>query len=169
MIPVCSENATFAAAMRTGDIRHILLEETAESRASLHFDLDDKFFASLDQQEIAGGEVCVELSVKHASESVYRCDVEAKGHVVVACDRCLEPLPLEVYFADSFSIKDAPRSAHDDGDLRYMEAGHSDYDASWDIYELVETSLPLQRIHPEGQCNEEMLARFTREADEYEG
>lgn len=168
MIPVCSENATFAAAMRTGDIRHIPLAEAAASSAPLHISLDDNFFASLEQQEITGGEVEVELSVKQTSASLYKCEVKAKGRAVVVCDRCLEPLALEVDVEDSFSVKDGSPSEHDDGELRYMQAGHSDYDASWELYELIETSLPLQRVHPEGQCDKEMLARFTREPDEYE-
>ena len=36
---------------------------------------------------------------------------------------------------------------------------------AWDIYELIDVHLPLQRVHPEGECNADMLSRFSIEED----
>ena len=61
------------------------------------------------------------------------------GSVTVACDRCLEDLriPVETGFEESYT----PDS--DELDLRQ------------DVYDYVCISLPLQRVHPEGECNQE--------------
>ena len=64
---------------------------------------------------------------------------EIAGSVTVACDRCLEDLviPVRTSFEESY----AP-----EGD---------ELDLGQDVYDYVCTSLPLQRMHPEGECNQE--------------
>ena len=61
------------------------------------------------------------------------------GGVTVACDRCLEDLviPVEVSFEETYT----------------PEGG--ELDLSQDVYDFVCISLPLQRVHPEGECNQE--------------
>lgn len=61
------------------------------------------------------------------------------GSVTVPCDRCLDDLqlPVEVSFEES-----------------YAPAGN-ELDLSQDVYDYVVTSLPMQRVHPEGECNSE--------------
>ena len=61
------------------------------------------------------------------------------GSVTVACDRCLEDLdiPVEVSFEETYT----------------PEGG--ELDLSQDVFDYVCTSLPLQRVHPEGECNQE--------------
>ncbi len=61
------------------------------------------------------------------------------GTVTVACDRCLEDLVIRV--ETSFDESYAP-----EGD---------ELDLSQDVYDFVCISLPLQRVHPEGECNQE--------------
>ena len=61
------------------------------------------------------------------------------GTVTVACDRCLEDLVIGV--DTSFDESYAPEG----GEL----------DLSQDVYDYVCISLPLQRMHPEGECNQE--------------
>ena len=61
------------------------------------------------------------------------------GSVTVACDRCLEDLviPVDVSFEETYT----------------PEGG--ELDLSQDVFDYVCTSLPLQRVHPEGECNQE--------------
>ena len=61
------------------------------------------------------------------------------GSVTVACDRCLEDLviPVDASFEETYT----------------PEGG--ELDLSQDVYDYVCTSLPLQRVHPEGECNQE--------------
>ena len=61
------------------------------------------------------------------------------GSVTVACDRCLEDLviPVDTAFEETYT----------------PEGG--ELDLSQDVYDYVCTSLPLQRVHPEGECNQE--------------
>ena len=61
------------------------------------------------------------------------------GSVTVPCDRCLEnlALPVDTSFEETYT----PES-----DI---------LDISQEVYDYVLTSLPMVRVHPEGECNGE--------------
>ena len=48
-----------------------------------------------------------------------------------------------------------------DGDVMWVNPADNEVDLTQYIYESIVLSLPYQRVHPEGECNPDMLARFT--------
>lgn len=127
--------------------------------------LDDTFFSNLDQDEIVGGNVSVVLRVMPSVSQIYAVKIDIKGSVTVRCDRCLDPLPILVDIHDEVKVKDAEPDDNDPGDANYTEGPNSMYDFGWDIYEIIETSLPTKRVHASGQCNED-VARFVSGSDD---
>ncbi len=97
-----------------------------------------EFFEEFGNSEIIGAdfEVDVRLDWRGVTASA---DCEVRGRVTVACDRCLEELeiPVTVSFSES-----------------YVAEG-TELDLSQDVYDYVCVSLPLQRVHDEGECNPE--------------
>ena len=97
-----------------------------------------EFFDSFENREILNASLEVGFSVfSHGSSASVQCSIS--GFVSVSCDRCLEELPLAVN--TEFEEKYMPESA--------------ELDISQDVYDYICCSLPLQRVHPEGECNEE--------------
>lgn len=143
--------------MQSGNLLNINLAQAAEAAKCLNIELTDRFFADLEQEEISGGEVRLDISVRPPIGNVYKVYVKAEGYVTVACDRCLDPLRIDVDAEDVLKIKDADPEDADAMDMLYLEANTSCYDISWQVYEIIETSLPMQRVHPDGECNPEML------------
>ena len=47
-----------------------------------------------------------------------------------------------------------------DGEVMWMLPGEDRVELAQYIYESIVLSLPYQRVHPEGECNPEMLERF---------
>lgn len=123
----------------------------------LHFELADDFFSSLDQDEICGGEVLVGLRVRSLADGCYQLDFSIRGYVSVICDRCLDELKREIDVSDSVKVTEYDT---EDPDVKSMTGKNGLYDISWDVYEMTELSLPIQRVHPEGECNEDMLSRL---------
>lgn len=126
--------------------------------------LGDSFFASLEQDEILGGDVEVRLNAREMAEGVYVLDYSVKGVVRVVCDRCLDEMEVSVDLTDKVRL-DSPDSelgTEDEGDdlANVVPADLRHYDASWDIYETIVLSLPIQRVHEDGQCNKDMLERL---------
>ena len=97
-----------------------------------------EFFEAFGNVEILDADLEVTAEVVcHGLTAEASCGIA--GSVTVACDRCLEDLviPVETSFAEQYTP--------DEDEL----------DLSQDVYDFVCTSLPLQRVHPEGECNQE--------------
>jgi len=101
---------------------------------------DGAFFELFGNTEILAADVAVEMTLRNHGLSL-DASCKISGSVTVECDRCLEELvmPVEVSFEESYS----------------SEGGESEIDLSQDIYDYICTSLPMQRVHPDGECNQE--------------
>lgn len=152
--------------MQSENLLNINLASAEE--APLRFDvvLTDRFFADLEQEEISSGNVHVHLHVRATAGDIFTVDVEAEGQVTVACDRCLDPLNLPIKVKEQFKLKQAEPDESDAPDVIYTDAGAVTYDLSWQIYEIIETSLPLQRVHEMGDCNPDVARYILQSADE---
>ncbi len=139
---------------------HIDLAKAAQQGSTLNISLNDNYFKELDQEEIEGGQIDVKLTVKPAQNDIYNIKVEVEGVAKVLCDRCLEELAIPINTAEIIKVKEGAEEDFDGEELKYTEGRNSTYDFSWDIYEIVETSLPLQRMHPVGECNPDIVGRI---------
>ncbi len=136
------------------------LAQASQQGSTLNISLNDSYFKGLDQEEIEGGQFDVKLTVKPAQNDIYSIKVEVEGVAKVLCDRCLDVLSLPVNAIETIKVKDGAVEDFDGEDLRYTEGRNTKFDFSWDIYEIIETSLPLQRVHPIGECNPEMIGQI---------
>lgn len=152
--------------MQSENTLHIHLAKASEAAEPITMELTDRFFADLGQEEISGGNVLATLKVERTAGSIYKVRVHAQGSVIVPCDRCLDPLTLNIETEDILKVKDDVPDESDDPEMLYTEGNTSVADLSWSIYELIETALPLCRTHDEGTCNEEMLSYISNASDE---
>lgn len=125
--------------------------------------LDNEYFADLEQSEIIGGDVKVEMRVRFGAGDTYLFTYKGEGTVVVACDRCLDPTTIPIVFEEELRVGYDNDNA--DADLIVIPFSQTHYDTAWDIFESIALNLPLQRVHPEGECNADMMSRFSAEED----
>jgi uncharacterized metal-binding protein YceD (DUF177 family) len=87
--------------------------------------------------------------------------ININGTVNLACDRCLDDLILPVNTNGDLAVHfgKVDDSSHDD-DLIVLDPSEGEIDLSQYIYDSINVSLPLQRIHPDGQCNPEMMKKL---------
>lgn len=136
--------------MTSDDALHIDLSAAAMSGNMLNVSLSDGFFEALEQDELTGGNVRVEAGVKADSGGeVMHVALHVTGEVRTLCDRCLDEVTYDVDVTDTVDV------AADD-----LPQPPERYDLAWDVYEAVVLSLPLQRVHADGDCNADMLARL---------
>ena len=135
--------------------------------APLHrtFHLVDEFFHNLKQDEIKGGDINAELTLRHTGTDTYEAAYAIHGTVTVTCDRCLDDLVLPVAVEETRILKDDPaaREATDER-ITLLYGGH--YDAAWELYELIVLSLPLQRVHDVNDCDPDVVSRRHATDDE---
>ena len=97
-----------------------------------------EFFLRFDNTEILDADVNVEIRVFKEGMQKVEADLHLLGTVTVPCDRCLEPLkvPVEATPSEVFTPGEDP-----------------DWDLSQAVYDYICRSLPMHRVHPEGECN----------------
>ena len=107
---------------------------------SFDIQLDDDFFASIEKSEILSGNVAATATLNLREED-YQLNIAVRGTVFVVCDRCLDPMPIEINASD---IVESEESIDESLDL------------SWIAYEIVSINIPLVHSHQEGGCNKQM-------------
>ncbi len=135
------------------------------------FKVDGEFFKEFDNTEILGGDCTVEVELNR-HESMLEANITIEGVAIVECDRCLDDCPVDIDYEGTLIVKFSDESAEFDGEILLLPTGETDLDLSQYIYESIVLSLPYQRVHPEGECNAEMMERFriitSEEFDELE-
>ena len=139
------------------------------------YQIDDKFFAALPEQEFSNCHAQVKLLLdKHTSFMMLKFEVG--GTADVTCDRCGNPLQLSLW--DDFEVlvkmvdnPDELNSNDEDPDVFYISRTESHlYVGDW-IYEFVNLSVPTHRMCDEKdisetRCNMEVLKMLQQMNDE---
>ena len=118
------------------------LKRLPVGRHEFDITLDDAFFKSLEKTEILGGQVEGKATLNLREED-YQLNIAVRGTVFVVCDRCLDPMPLEIDANDEW-MNDEPEAPNDEIDL------------SWLAYEIVSINIPIVHCHQAGECNKQM-------------
>ena len=130
-----------------------------ESRFSWH--AGKEFFESFDNTEILAADLDIEVVVEKSGRYL-GIDCEVDGKVVVECDRCLEDLDIPIGTDIMLSVKygsEENSEEHQEGEreVLFVPQDEAELDLSQIIYDYVCLSLPMQRVHEEGECNPEAM------------
>ena len=133
-----------------------------------------EFFANFDNSEILDADVSVEGYVEK-SGGYTGIDFVIEGTVTVPCDRCLEPVTLDVSRDVRLSVKwgdepaQEPSGADPSGrEVVYLPADAAEFDLSQTVYDYVILSMPLQKVHPDGECNPDAVRFIKGDAEDFE-
>ena len=99
-------------------------------------------------------------------ESMLTLDVNVDGSVVVECDRCLEDCNVPIHYEGQLLVKFSDEVHEYDGEVIWLLPMEDEVDLTQYIYESIVLALPYQRVHPDGECNPDMLERFRIVSDE---
>ena len=123
-----------------------------------HFVIDDAFFSLFEYSEVKHGRVELGLGVVR-EETMMTLNFSFDGEVQVTCDRCADEFNLPIHGENTFIIRtgvEEPDDSNDD-EVAYVAADQGTFDVSELIYEYVILSIPMHRVHPEGQCNPKVM------------
>ena len=115
--------------------------------------LDDGFFKELEKTEVLGGKVEAKIALNLREED-YWLTIAVHGTVFVTCDRCLDPMSLEIDASETSSPDDemsANESLNDE-----PKASNDVLDLTWLAYEIVSINIPVVNCHQAGECNKQM-------------
>jgi uncharacterized metal-binding protein YceD (DUF177 family) len=130
------------------------------------YELGDRFFEAMEAPaEYSHWNVAVKLRFER-QVSFFRLHFDVGGTVTVACDRCGDPFPLQLW--DEFDLlvklsgEDEATGEEDDADVVFIPRSETVLNVAEWLYEFSLLSVPLQRIHPpksngEAGCNPQAL------------
>lgn len=136
-------------------IYKVELKEMHADSCRYTYELDDAFFADIEAPEIRKGRLRAVLEVRKGIE-VYRLSFHIEGTVVVPCDRCLDDLELAVDTDDRLTVR-LGAAFRDEDDQVVVPEEEGFINVAWYLYEFIELSLPMQHVHPDGECNPAMM------------
>ncbi len=128
------------------------------------FDIKDDFFADMDYSEVKQGMVTVDLEVLR-EELMMTLNFHLEGKVLVPCDRCADEFYIPIQSEQMFYIKFGAEGVEESDDVVVVPAEEHAYDIRSLIYEYIILSIPMYRVHPEGECNPEVLALLSHDEE----
>ena len=142
---ICSTFAPDFAPMSEKSHYIIDLQRLPLGSHSFDFQLDNEFFASLEKSEILSGQVAAKATLNLREED-YQLNISVHGTVFVVCDRCLDPMPLDINDEQEIWSEEEEEISNTNREL----------DLSWLAYEIVSINIPLVHSHQPGECNKQM-------------
>jgi uncharacterized metal-binding protein YceD (DUF177 family) len=123
------------------------------------WEISQKFFEAIDNSEVEEADIEVMLDLEK-QERMMIGQFGISGSVVVKCDRCLDKLELPVILDETIYIKFGEDEEEDTEDILFISESEYQVDFSQLINEYITLSLPLKKVHEDGECNEAIISKL---------
>ena len=139
----------------------IPLKGLAQGSHCFDFVLGQNFFESFGNQEIGSPKLTAHV-VLEKQASLLRLDISIEGSLEQPCDRCLCEVLLPVAYKAPLTVKfgQLQEEEAESEELMVLAPHEAEIDLSQYLYDSICLSLPLQVLHPEGQCDPEMQKKL---------
>lgn len=121
------------------------------------FECDTEFFKNMEHTGIQKSDVKVHLDLEKRN-GIYDCTFHCKGTVTVPCDRCLDPLDIDVDTDYHILVKYGEEYNDASEELLVIPQSNTYLNVSYMLYDTILLSIPLRHVHPTGKCNRAMAA-----------
>lgn len=133
------------------------------------YEITDKFFSDFKDQDFSECNAVVDVALEKDT-GLIKLKFDISGDVRVSCDRCANPLKIDLWDEFILLIKmvdnpDEMNETEEDPDIYYIGFHESHLHLSGWIYEFINLSIPYQKICGEDAtgksvCNEEVLKKL---------
>lgn len=139
----------------------IEIKGLASGTHEFEFRLDGSFFESYENDTIADADLDVRAIVEKGSGRV-SLEVLIRGSVTVLCDRCLSDLIIPVDIDAPFSVlfSEYADDEEEGEDVIVLDRSAGEIELSQILYDYVCLSLPIKKIHPDGECDPVMMEKM---------
>ena len=121
--------------------------------------LEAAFFDEFAEADFRNANVHLNV-VLEKRDTMLTFDFSFHGTVETDCDRCADPLQLPVDGEHRLIVKFGDEEYEQSDEILVVPSSTFQLNLAQFAYEYIVLSLPLKRVHPEGECNEQALARL---------
>lgn len=127
---------------------------------TFEYNIGDEMFESVEKSLVKGG--CLVAKVKAQADSIgLDLQFNISGQATVECDRCLDDMQIDINCEESLKVQFADQYEETD-EVIYLTHNQTELDLWPIIYDFIALAIPLVHVHPEGQCNQEMLNKLNQ-------
>lgn len=134
-------------------------------RYEYDYTLDNAFFEEFENEELREGNINFEVILER-KERMLMLTFSFEGIVKSICDRCLGELDVPVEGKETLCVKFSDTETSDSEDVVILPEKAYQIDLAQWMYEYVAVSMPMHKVHPEGECDAEMLKYIKEECVE---
>ncbi len=150
--------------MNTTDAYQVAFTGLAPGTHTFDFRVGDTFFMELQDSEITGGNVAIEV-VMEKQERMMDLHFTIAGTVTTACDRCNEPVNIRVNGSERLIVKLGDGYVEESENVQIIPESAHRLDLGPFLYQFIHLLLPLRKVHPENgkgssRCNPEILKKL---------
>jgi uncharacterized protein len=127
----------------------------SEGKHLFDFNINDRFFAEFENSEVEKGELEIQIELEKRS-TYLSLSFTINGIVELVCDRCLENFIFPVKSKRKLLVKFSEKQVEDEAELIYLHPTAFEVEVAQYIYEFVILSLPIRRVHPDGENGESL-------------
>lgn len=144
----------------------IVYQGLSEGLHEFDFEIEDAFFEQLEYSEIKKGNLKTKVFLNKKS-TFLELDFQINGYVVLTCDRCLDEYNQPIDYDGKLFVKFSENEDELAEDVICLSPSEHELDISHYIYESINLSIPLKRVHPDNEfgdvaCNPEMLEKLNK-------
>lgn len=129
-----------------------------------NYEISNDFWTNYEYAEISKSTVSVDL-IFDKKNSFFTLHFTINGTINVQCDRCSDFFDLPIFSENRIVVKMADgmkKSDNEDADMIFISKADTEFNVAQVIYELINLSLPMYKVHPENEngestCNKKML------------
>ena len=125
------------------------------------FECGSEFFKNMENPDIIASDVHVHLDLEKKNDS-YDCTFTCKGLMQVPCDRCLDPIDIDVDTTYRITVKYGEDYNDETDDLLIIPQSDTYINVAYMLYDTLVLTIPLRHVHPLGKCNRAMAAALSK-------
>ncbi|MEY4928213.1 MAG: hypothetical protein RI894_2651 [Bacteroidota bacterium] len=127
------------------------------------FHVDSEFFSAIKDPLVSDGDVdAVLLFDKRPNMMLLSFTYE--GVLTVTCDRCADDFDQEIVGESEYIVKFGDRN-YEEEDIVYILRSEINLNVAHYLYESMVLELPLRRVHPDDNCNPDVVKNIAGESD----
>jgi uncharacterized metal-binding protein YceD (DUF177 family) len=123
------------------------------------FTINELFFEEFGYSELKKGHFEIDL-VMLRQNTMLTLSFDIKGKAMVTCDRCLDEFEMSVESQQRLFVKFGNETYEETDEVLVLSHHEQELDISQYVYEFVLLSVPQVRVHPEGECDPEVIRKL---------
>lgn len=149
----------------------VQLASLPEGHTEQDFEITTDFFKNMENTDVVFADVKVHMDLDKKNDA-YDCVFHCKGRIQVPCDRCLDPLDMDVDTDYRIVVKYGEEFNDENDDILVIPFSNTSLNVAYMLYDTILLTIPLRHVHPMGKCNRAMAAALSRHSaqdDDAEG